>query len=61
MFCVHFSEGATVPQAHTKIAEAQNLLNQAKLYWPQLDMDGMKNVWIVKPGAKSRGRGNLCV
>ncbi|XP_017788725.1 PREDICTED: uncharacterized protein LOC108571236 [Habropoda laboriosa] len=36
---------------------AKHISKKMKKYWPQIDMDGVMNVWIMKPGNKSRGRG----
>ncbi|XP_050591157.1 tubulin glycylase 3A-like isoform X2 [Bombus affinis] len=36
---------------------SKHILKKMKKYWPQIDMDGVMNVWIMKPGNKSRGRG----
>lgn len=36
---------------------SRQILKRIRKYWPQLDMDGTMNVWILKPGNKSRGRG----
>ncbi len=33
------------------------LLESVQESWPQYHLDGTKSIWIVKPGAKSRGRG----
>jgi tubulin monoglycylase TTLL3/8 len=38
--------------------EVEQLLNRIKTKKSQFELDGVKNVWIVKPGAKSRGRGS---
>lgn len=38
-------------------AAARTTLNEMAKYWPMMDVDGMKNIWILKPGNKCRGRG----
>ncbi|KYB27443.1 Tubulin glycylase 3A-like Protein [Tribolium castaneum] len=37
--------------------KAKNILNELGKFWPEFGMDGMRNVWILKPGNKCRGRG----
>ncbi|XP_011641876.1 tubulin glycylase 3A-like isoform X2 [Pogonomyrmex barbatus] len=39
------------------VLASKHILKKMRKYWPQIDMDGIMNVWILKPGNKSRGRG----
>ena len=49
-----------VSVSQTLLGQVESLVNRLRTKCVQFDMDGIHNVWIVKPGAKSRGRGE-CV
>jgi len=36
------------------------LLHRAKEQFPQTEMNGFRNIWIIKPSGLSRGRGIRC-
>ncbi|XP_058258450.1 tubulin monoglycylase TTLL3 [Hemibagrus wyckioides] len=39
----------------------QSMLARMQKVCSQLETDGVNNIWIIKPGAKSRGRGIVCM
>ncbi|XP_039087279.1 tubulin monoglycylase TTLL3 isoform X11 [Hyaena hyaena] len=54
-------EGAELRHLDTQTQRCEDILQQLRAVVPQMDMEGDRNVWIVKPGAKSRGRGIMCM
>ncbi|XP_068212970.1 tubulin glycylase 3A-like isoform X2 [Palaemon carinicauda] len=44
-------------QLQQLVLECESAVERVVPFWPQLSMDGLRNLWIVKPGAQSRGRG----
>ncbi|NXI12139.1 TTLL3 monoglycylase, partial [Irena cyanogastra] len=54
-------EGARLVLTRQQRKQCQNLLQSLAEKLPQLDMEGKLNVWILKPGAESQGRGIICV
>ncbi|CAF4045375.1 unnamed protein product, partial [Rotaria sp. Silwood2] len=41
----------------TYLNKVDECLKNVEQHWPQYHIDGTRNIWILKPGAKSRGRG----
>ncbi|NXR73538.1 TTLL3 monoglycylase, partial [Pycnonotus jocosus] len=54
-------EGAGLVLTKQQQKECQNLLQHLAEQLPQLEMEGKLNVWILKPGAESQGRGIICM
>ena len=53
-----YSEGGELTTVTDHMVKnTQEILMKVKASWPQYELDGFSNVWILKPGAMSRGRG----
>ncbi|XP_069722038.1 tubulin monoglycylase TTLL3-like [Phaenicophaeus curvirostris] len=54
-------EGAELAVTGAQRERCQALLQRLAEQLPQVAMEGDHNIWILKPGAKSRGRGIVCM
>uniref|UniRef100_A0A8C6ZTM2 Tubulin tyrosine ligase like 8 n=1 Tax=Nothoprocta perdicaria TaxID=30464 RepID=A0A8C6ZTM2_NOTPE len=53
-------EGAVICNAYSYVSQCQAVLSKIMSANPQQAIDGNRNIWIIKPGAKSRGRDIVC-
>ncbi|XP_066216376.1 protein monoglycylase TTLL8 [Saccopteryx leptura] len=52
---------AFISDSRNHFSQCQALLNKISSVNPQTEIDGLQNIWIVKPAAKSRGRDIVCM
>ncbi|XP_064223918.1 protein monoglycylase TTLL8 [Aotus nancymaae] len=52
---------AFISNSRNYFPQCQALLNKITSVNPQTDIDGLRNIWIIKPAAKSRGRDIACM
>ncbi|XP_075455945.1 protein monoglycylase TTLL8 isoform X2 [Ascaphus truei] len=52
---------AIIATSYDHIKRCQTILNRITSVKPQMAIEGLRNVWIIKPGAKSRGRDIVCM
>ncbi|XP_034724258.1 tubulin monoglycylase TTLL3-like isoform X2 [Etheostoma cragini] len=52
--------GAEIENSDHFVTCCKAMLQRLAEVSPQLHIDGIHNIWIIKPGAKSRGRGIKC-
>ncbi|CAM4626620.1 unnamed protein product [Leuciscus chuanchicus] len=54
-------EGLTIEGCEEYVERCKCMLKQMRQVCPQMETDGLCNIWIIKPGAMSRGRGIMCM
>ncbi|KAM6216518.1 protein monoglycylase TTLL8 [Rhynchocyon petersi] len=52
---------AVISNPRSYLSQCQALLNKITSINPQTEIDGIRNIWIIKPAAKSRGRDIVCM
>ncbi|RXN08048.1 collagen alpha-1(VII) chain [Labeo rohita] len=57
----HAFIGLTIEGCEDYVERCKCMLEQMRHVCPQMETDGLCNIWIIKPGAKSRGRGIMCM